>query len=122
MSSLEDDIARIAALRGRPAPNYQADAQRQARHLPSGYAARLFSGNPNPRDDLAFFDRLPQRSRDFIRECWWPLNAGWWAEILIGGVPEDVICDAVLAQLPDRRHDWIMRHYGPTHPSTRRLA
>lgn len=124
MSTLDEDIARIAALRGRSADTagYQADAAYLARRIPKDSVAQIFKGNPDWRSDLEWFDHLPAPSRDFIRECVLQLNAGWWGETLRSGVKEDHLIGAVLTELPVRVHEFIMRHYGRDHPSARKLT
>lgn len=126
MSELDDEIARIAALRGRPADtaNYVTEAraiQRRARQIHSSEIRGLFS-MPETGDDLRVFDRLPRRSQMVLAEL--PINAssGKYADLLLRIRDEAALIDAVRDQLPGIMRDWLLDHFGRGHPSARKLA
>lgn len=75
-------------------------------------------GNPDPRQDIAVFDRLPTRSRRFITECPLQLSAVWWADLLLS-IGEEALIRAVVAHVDGQVQDWLRRHYRD-HPSARR--
>lgn len=122
MSRLDDDIARIAALRGRPV-NYYTDRQTErTRAIPPDQIGHLFAPSPDWARDLRVYDRLPARSRGYISDAVLPLNAQWWRSLLDAYGPEEEIISLVEAQMPGRRRDWIRKHYGVGHPGLRRLG
>lgn len=95
MPTLDEDIARIAALRGRSAEPYVAAAHQPPR-LTRPAVMRILTPNPHPQHDIAFFDALPAKSREFIRGREEPLNAMWWTHLLHETKDEDAIIKAVL--------------------------
>jgi hypothetical protein len=121
MTPLEHEIARVAALRGKPALNYLTRAPRAVPVHPQTIA-NIFSGNPDWRSDISFYDDCPEDVRLFIRECSLQLNAatiyGTLEQCPGGGA--DLI-SLLEAHVPTRVKSWILRHYGPSHPSVRRL-
>ena len=76
MSQLEDDIARVAALRGRSAPVPQ---KRQINGVSLGM---LLIMGPDPRRDLQALDDLPEASRRFITTWPRPINSVAWSNML----------------------------------------
>lgn len=122
MSQLDADIARIAALRGRPA-NYYVDRQAErTRRIAPEQIGHLFTLSPDWTRDLRVYDRLPPRSRGYISDSVLPLNAQWWRSLLDEYGAEEEIISMVEAQMPGRRRDWIRKHYGSGHPGLRRLG
>lgn len=121
--SEQDDIARIAALRGRSL-NYYAKLQSEiSAAIPDQTFAHIWFGNPNWQDDIEAFDRLPRRSRQFISMCPLQLSSAWWESILsMNAGDEESIINRALASLPARVKDFLMRHYGAKHPNLRRMA
>lgn len=124
MTDLQADIARIAAMRGRSPNDYNQHPQSLvARHATHDRIGQLFYGNPDPRDDLGWYDDLPAQSRRFIANCPLQLNCGWWNSLLVDvGEDEDGLIDAVQSHIPGRVNLWILRHYDAGHPSTRKAA
>lgn len=121
MSQLDDDIARIAALRGRPV-NYYTDRQPVRAHPTPDQIGQIFHPSPDWDRDLRVYDRLPPRSRGYISDAVLPLNAQWWASLLSAFGDEEEIISQVETQTTGRRRDWIRKHYGPGHPGLRRLG
>lgn len=93
--SLDDDIARIAALRGRKASDYADPERFVARpQLTPAHVANVFRMSPNGVDDIRAWDRLPSASREFIRESPRPINALVWAGLLANFAEPDLIATA----------------------------
>lgn len=123
--SLEDDIARLAALRGKPAANYTAEAQRmarEARRVHSSEVVSVFRMMADTRSDFRAYDALPRASRLMLREL--PVNASAvkYADLLIRMESERSLIDAIRDHLPGVVRHWLLDHYGSSHPGTRRLA
>jgi hypothetical protein len=95
MSSLEDDIARIAALRGRRAEDYTDVAVARRHPLPGATLATIEKPGPGAADDVEACDRLPPRSREFIRNHPHALNARAWEGALLSGFSEEQIIRAI---------------------------
>lgn len=124
MTDLQADITRIAALRGRPAANYVAEAERidrQGRRVTAGEIVDLFQVPGDVRLDFRAFDRLPEKSREALREL--PLNASAvkYADMLVRMGQEAGLIYALHAELGDIVKNWVLRHFGATHPRARRL-
>lgn len=95
MSTLDDDIARIAALRGRPAAHYADRSQFIDRpKLTRDHVERLFLPTAATRDEMRALDRLPQASREFVRDCPHPLNTLAWEGLLQNFPEADLIAAA----------------------------
>ena len=106
MTTLDEDIARIAALRGKPVEHYTAAEarRREARRMINPLTlGRIGTPSSDARLDLAAYDRLPERSRRFIISCAAPINALVWRDLLadLDG-DEDALIDAVRAAIPER--------------------
>ena len=95
MSTLEDDIARIAALRGRTVADVLASAEAHKRKLPIAVIDTILHPTSDSRADLEFFDALPADSRAFLREHEKMLNAVAWAGALEAGYDEALLIEAV---------------------------
>ena len=95
MPTLDDEIARVAALRGCGVADVHAAASERRRYPTRPEVEVILRSNPDPADDLAHFDILPSRSRAFIRDQQRPLNAHVWAELLQRVGDEDEIIKAV---------------------------
>ena len=124
MSEVDPNIARIAALRGKPVNYYIArqDKTPPIDRVPVDWFGRVFNGNPDWARDMRSFDRLPARSREFLRSSPLPLNAEWWDTLLTAANDdEEALISRVLAHVPGRMTDWIRQHYGAGHPSLRRV-
>lgn len=123
MTTEADDIARIAALRGRPA-NYYADLQRsQADRVSDQTVGRIYVMQPNALADLRAFDHLPEVSRAFIRESVMPLNALNYDHVLeqCHG-DEDTLMNRLASMAAAHTRSWVLRHYGSDHPSVRKYG
>lgn len=104
MTELDDDIARIAALRGRKAEDYAPEAVAQRRRVvPTARAiAALFHPTESERNNLDLTDALPEASRLFLRECPLVLNTDIWANALEAGVTEADLIKAAQAEAERR--------------------
>ncbi len=102
MGQLEDDIARIAALRGRQ-PEELLERARRGRFPERHEAEAILRANPNVDRDLDWYDRLPAKSREFIRSQTIPLNAAAWYSLLHETGNEDEIIKAVTYLIPPPR-------------------
>lgn len=120
--SLESDIARIAALRGKPVNYYTERPAERVRGIPPETIGHLFALSQDWRREQRVYDRLPARSREYISEAVLPINAQWWHSLLDQYGAEEEIISLVEAQMPGRRRDWIRKHYGRDHPGLRRLG
>jgi hypothetical protein len=106
MSALEDDIARIARLRGRDPAEALARAREAQERLPdpSRLLALIFTMDGDTEHDLLVFDRLPPASRQFIYSAPRPINSRIWRDALaILSQREDVLIDLVKAKLETRQ-------------------
>lgn len=75
MLDLDDDIARIAKLRGHDPSAVAAKAaeiDRVDSKLSPGQVKSLFQASPTMMAEIDAYDALPDASRQFIRDC--PLN------------------------------------------------
>lgn len=95
MASLDDDIARIAALRGRKASDYADPSKFVAKpQLRRDHVEHLFLPTGSPRDEMRALDRLPPASREFVRDCPHPLNTLAWEGLLANFPEADIIAAA----------------------------
>lgn len=122
MTGLEDDIARVARLRGRPvdqvldATALLKEQQKRDATAP-GRIAYMFS-IPG-KDDLGDFDRLPPASKAFIHELLAPPSASLWRIMLAGAHhDEEAVIQAVRAWVAENVPYDTRRAYGPTHPQS----
>lgn len=123
MAELDDEIARIAALRGKPVNYYteRAEARREGYELHANTIAAIFSPHPDPRRDLRAYDRLPAEVRTFVSESTLQLNASAIAGVAQEISPERLIT-TIQAHMPGQVRAWVQRHYGRGHPALRRIA
>lgn len=105
MTALDNDISRIAALRGRtPEQAARAIAAAHAPRYPHRHEVdRIFAMSGATDDDFRAYEALPPKSRAFIRESPRPLNAVAWADLLVLTQNEDEIIKAVTFCLPPTR-------------------
>ncbi len=125
MSDLTSDIARIAALRGKPVANYNLAAQAYAearRRVDPAEVFGLFRLPDMPSRECAMVDVLPARSRALIKESPLAISSLKYADLLQRVGDETSVVDAVRAYMPQVVAGWIRDHYGRTHPSLRRLS
>lgn len=94
MTELEDDIARIAALRGKKAEDYAPAARAKLAPHPT-HIDLIMTPQPNRRRDIRATDTLPPASREFLRESPLMLNSVVWADALAGGIDEGLLLEAV---------------------------
>jgi hypothetical protein len=95
--ALDEDIARVAAMRGQNTAEALAKAARLAQpDLKRDMVALILKPSPDERQDIRWFDMLPPASRAFIRECETPLSSTWWAwNLHESGYQEDELIKAV---------------------------
>lgn len=103
MTALDDEIARIAALRGRTSDTASliAEQARAQRRIPWADIDLIFDANPNPTADLAAYDALPEAVRTVLREApvLAPLNAAAALRLIEMGKDVDAIIKAVQQRL-----------------------
>jgi len=120
MNALEDDIARIAALRGQSADAYiDANRSAQAVAMQIGPAAvrRSFVLSDRPRDDYAVFDLLPPLSHQLLRESPVPINSiVYWDLLDQADGNEQALIALFRACIPLQACENARRHFGRTHP------
>lgn len=122
MTTLAEDLARIAAKRGKPLNYYvEREAGFATRRLTPEMLGSLFVLSPRWREDFEAYDKLPEQVRNFIANCPMPINACAMEACLetAGGRDEQVI-DAAQAHVPGRIKGWLLRHYGADHPNVRK--
>ena len=125
MSALQDDIARVAALRGRSVDEcMDAAAQlkaQEARLLTEGAVTTLFVGYGSHESawaDVDQFDHLPPASRAFIAESPMFVNAYNWRRML-AQVSEGALIAAARKHLAENMPYDTRRKYGANHPEAR---
>lgn len=104
MSDLDEEIARIAALRGRSMAEVGELQARQAleqRRIPWSAIDQLFSPHVDPWADMLAYDELPAALRACFREAQTikPMNATMALELLAQGKGVDAIVGAVRQRL-----------------------
>lgn len=103
MGQLEDDIARIAALRGRKADTADLIDQQQRgdRRIAWVQIDALFGAHPDPKADLEAYDELPAALRACFREAptLKPMNATAALDLVRAGKSVDAIIAAVQQRL-----------------------
>ncbi len=121
MSDLADDIARIAALRGRPVADYER-IDREQRRISAAQVRGIFLVPNNRAGEFRAYDELPERSRMVLSEL--PVNASaiYYRQLLSQIRDENALIRAVRDVLPGVLRDWVLDHYGRNHPSARKLA
>ena len=125
MAQLDDDIARVAALRGKTSAEYvAAQAERQRLTAAGGFITQtqfwdLFLGQPDGKTDLKVFDQLPAASRHFIAEFPFNICSAKWAGLLVGGVDEAALIGLVESNRRVLAKAWLKGHYGAGHPVLR---
>jgi len=119
MTDLADDIARIAALRGRHVANYE-QIERDRRKVSHAEIVGLFRVPDAMYDEMREFDRLPATSRQALSNL--PLNASAirYKALLNRARDERGLIRVIAMVLPEVVHGWVKRHYGTDHPTTRK--
>jgi hypothetical protein len=117
--TLEDDVARIAALRGKPVDGYlDADGRvvNAQVYLSDEQIGTLFIAMGEPKRDVAGFDDLPPASRAFIRDCPVHVCGVKWGDALRMCRNEQALIRAA-QRFVDENLPYDTRHrYGPRHP------
>jgi len=121
MPTLEEDLERIAALRGLPT-NFFVQAQTEV-PVPRDALALVFDMPHDARDDdFAAYDRLPEFSRRIISECPLPINCMVYRHLLMAVPNEERVANAVADLFPRRMKHWLLRHYDRDHPNLRKYG
>lgn len=125
MSDIASDIARIAAMRGKPAANYveeQRALQSASRRISAGEIRAMFVMPKDQRAEFMAWDALPRRSRMVLSDLPLCPSATKYADMLVRVQDEDGLITVIRGMLPTIVRDWVMDHYGRGHPSVRRLG
>lgn len=121
--TLQSDLERIAALRGKPA-NYFTARAGEPRPISPQLLAQVFSmvdGGANR--DLRAYDRLPETARRFVAESTMPINAAVFAALLASVDGDEERLEDALAPLHAAKcKAWLLRHYGRGHPNLRKYG
>ena len=119
MSTLNDDIARIARLRGRDPSNYQQGpltAEVVARKLGAKKVRSIFYAPENTRMDILVYDELPLASRVFLRDATVHISALKYSELLEEIGDQSALIGLLSQVIPMRVQEVVRRNYGPDHP------
>lgn len=119
MTDLAADIARIAALRGKPVAGYLA-ADRLNRRISADHVRGIFQVPEAPLAEFRAWERLPARSRMALMELPLQTSAQRYSNLLSLIRDEQVLLEAVNDVLPDMVRAWLLRHYGRDHPGAGR--
>lgn len=119
MTDLAADIARIAALRGKPVADYLA-ADLRHRRINVEQVRAIFQVPEAPLAEFRAWERLPRRSRMVLMELPLQTSAQRYSNLLSQIRDERALLDAVADVLPDMVRAWVLRHYGQDHPGARR--
>lgn len=117
--TVDDDIARIARLRGRDPANYQratVSAETVARKLGPQRVRSIFLAPQDNRLDLLVYDALPLASRVFLREATVHISAIKYSELLEEIADQSALIDLLSQVIPMRVREVVRRNYGPDHP------
>lgn len=121
VSDLDADIARIAAMRGRPVVDYQvAERLRTYERRGMGHAEvlRLAEIPPDWRAEMRRFDALPRWSRALLVNAPVMLSAIKYAELLERCEDEAWLIRTVESNMPILVRRYLAKAYSPwpTHP------
>lgn len=106
MTDLDDDIRRIAGMRGRTIDETERLVADAAAAPPISYAALyrcLSMEGVIPAHDLEWFDHLPQALRDLIREEPTPINSMWVYRLWFEVRDESLVVEALRHVIAKRR-------------------
>ncbi len=117
MPNLEDDIARIAAMRGRPVESVLL-AERQRRLISCDDVARLFGPLPESASEFAAMERLSADARSVIREAPETMSACRY-HTLVPRHGEAATLGAIRQFMPQIIAAYAKVNYGSTHPQAR---
>lgn len=117
--ALEDDIARVARLRGKSPENYQREAvsaEAVARSLGAQRVRSIFFASPNAAADIRVYDALPMASRVFLRESPLNISALHYSELLEEVGDQAALIDLLSQVIPLRVQEVVRQKYGASHP------
>jgi len=117
--TLQDDIARVARLRGRAPENYQreaVDVQTLAWRLGPQRVRSIFFAPLDPTADIQVYDALPMASRAFIREATVHISALKYSELLKEAGDQSALIGLLAHIIPLRVEEVVRAKYGPDHP------
>lgn len=114
MTELADDIARIAALRGRTPADY-AEAERMRRLVSFHDIAQLFGPLPDAESEFRAMERLTPASRQLVCDAPFTLSA---CRLLAMAerIGEDVVIAAIKHFQPKLVAMNVAHMYGGSHP------
>jgi hypothetical protein len=116
----DDDIARIARLRGRDPANYQraeVTTETLATKLGPRRVRSLFYAPEDSTTDVLVYDALPRASRVFIREAQVHMSALKYSELLEAAEGDQSALIGLLSQvIPMRVQEVVRARYGSRHP------
>lgn len=126
MADLDDDIARIAALRGRPVEEVRQTAERidRERRRVSDSEIRDLFDVPDGRSevDLDIFDKLPAELRVAIYDCPLMVSASKARVLYERTGHAGCIADGIRDQLPAMLKRYARQHYGKEHPAAKETS
>lgn len=117
--TLEDDIARVACLRGRDPGNYHRkvnSVEEIAQRLGSKRVRSIFFAITDPTFDIRVYDALPMASRVFIREAPVHISALKYSELLEDAGDQAALIELISQCIPFRIQEVTRHKYCPTHP------
>jgi hypothetical protein len=118
-TALDDDIARVARLRGRDPGNYQCETisiEVVAKKLGPLRVRSIFFAPENATMDIQIYDMLPLASRVFIREATVNISALKYSELLEDVGEQSVLIGLLSEVIPLRIQEVVRAKYGPDHP------
>lgn len=116
------EVARVAALRGRSPELYAQTVDAVRVPFPLHLVNALGRHSDNHAAELAAFDRLPERSRAFIRDFHPPVSPIQWEAMLEVVQDESRALAAVKALAPMIQRSAVMTAYDAGHPRAQELA
>lgn len=119
MTDLAADIARIAALRGKPVDTYLA-ADLRNRRINETQVRGIFQVPNAPIAEFRAWERLPAQSRRVLMELPLQTSAQRYSNLLSQIRDERALIEAITDVLPDMVRAWLLRHYGRDHPGAGR--
>lgn len=117
-----DDVARAAAARGRSPELYAQTVDAVRVPFPLHLVNALARHSDDHAAELAAFDRLPERSRAFIRDFHPPLSPIQWEAMLEVVQDESRALAAVKALAPLIQMSAVVTVYDKSHPRAVELA
>lgn len=121
----EDDIARVARLRGRNPLNYTSErvsVETVAMKLGAESLRGIFVPPHDPGTEMLFYDALPKPSRMLIADSPVAISAVKFADLLEIAMDQAALISLVRQIIPLRLREIVVRRYGPKHPQAQEPA